>query len=221
MYSFIWKWNKKHECPNPIKSRNRDTHMRDFHFGWFMPQKCSIELILKLQLNSKQLLLHVLWLAFPPFIPPLHPTLVKITTICFREGSYNTSGSRASGWDTCWASLGSVTLATPTARYFTFTSTWHQAHIARGSLFSVSSPHPSTHHHSLRIRVFLSPYIFTWNPLCLHILPSQCSSRYIRKPPNSNFSPNVSHFQVLTVHPVNCACLFADSKMRGNNPAID
>jgi len=51
-------------------------------------------------------------------------------------------------------SLGSPTVATPTARYFTFTSTWHQAHIARGSLLSVSSHHPSTPHSPSLIQVF-------------------------------------------------------------------
>lgn len=49
------------------------------------------------------LLLHVLWLQFSPFFPLSAPQ--QSATICFREGSYSMSGSRAFAWDTCWASL--------------------------------------------------------------------------------------------------------------------
>lgn len=108
--------------------------------------------------NLLLLILHVLWLPFSPSAPQCS---VKITTICFRKRSHNMSGSS--------------TLATPTSPYFTFTSTWHQAHIAWGSLLSVSSPYPSIRfiiHGSWLIS--LSLYIFIPHfSLHLHILPTK------------------------------------------------
>lgn len=90
---------------------------------------------------------------------------MKIANICFREG-YNIPGPGASGWDTRWASLGSVALAipTPTDQRFTFTSTWQQAHISPRSLFSVSSPHPS-YCSSLSDKLRIYPI----NPLSIHL----------------------------------------------------
>lgn len=104
---------------------------------------------------------------------------------------------------TCWASLGSVALATPGAWYFTFTSTWHRAHIARGSLLSVSSPHPSTPLCSSPSIADPSVPLYTFSPetssLC-HVI----HHRTIEKPQISNLFTNVSHVQAPTLHQVNC-----------------
>lgn len=90
-----------------------------------------------------KLLLLLPYVLLYPFLSLSAPQpSVKIATICFRGWSHNMSGSRASNWDTWLVSLGPVTLATPAAQNFTFTS-WHWAHIAGRSLLSVSSPHPS------------------------------------------------------------------------------
>ena len=209
--------------------------MADFQSGWFTPQKCFIELILKVAvkfkttffwMESRLLLLGselpttpILPLLPPPtisFYPPKTPPSstprpltsifplpspsfpqpsVKIANICLRERerSHNISGSRASIWDTVGASLGLVTLVTPTARYFTFTSTWHRAHIAWGSLLSVSSPHPS------------SPFLLCTDPslpLAIHfhlkpppVGPRAVQSPHYRKTPRPQFDSTWFSFE--------------------------
>lgn len=160
-----------------------------FHFGWFTVPFFLTELILKLQLNSKQLQFgwktdsyflevnYTLWpfFAFPPPSTPniLLPTkppasfstqiltffyplftlhapqcFVKIANTCFRKGYFNMPGNSASGWDTCWASVGSCSLGSSTSHwsvlYLYINMTVGQPHqeISAFCLFT-SSIHPS------------------------------------------------------------------------------
>lgn len=73
---------------------------------------------------------------------------VKIANTCFRKGYFNMPGNSASGWDTCWASVGSCSLGSSTSHWSVFylyiNMTVGQPHqeISAFCLFT-SSIHPS------------------------------------------------------------------------------
>lgn len=113
------------------------------------------------------------------------------------------SGSTTSGWDACRPSLGSVTLATPTSQYFTFISIWQ--HISWGPLISVSSPHPSMSLYCLPPKPITKPSI-PLSPILTSLPYCISPHTHTHTLPKYNLTPNVSHFQVLTLHQANCMC---------------